>query len=364
MNKLMDLREDIEYSLADYIPILDIKDNMIFLEDMNVSIILKLSFIYDEILSDKQIISIKSKLMNFLNALEPNIAVRMYFKKDKNIDEIKDKHLNSNKSKKEIVKELFNREIEQVDKDINNNSLFSYNLYIEFRKKFDIDIPNPKKLIYTDKKLSKTQKEQITNIIKEMQELENKYSSYLEKTGHKISKLTEDETINLIASHINFKAIKDIKFTTVNDLIYSDMNIKFDYLRNINKYIGFVTLKQEAEIVYPTIIKYLYRADLNFEYDIILNIQKFNKYDEQQKLKMKKRITRGLKFDWFGDDIDEEKQAQENNISALLEEMVSGKENLFNVELLILIKGSTLEELKNNIDNMSASIKQLEGADG
>src|SRR5690554_4790474 len=181
--KIMDLRDDVKYSLADYINILDIKDNIIFLEDMTVSFILKISFIYDEILSDEEIVDIKNREMNFLNALDPKLSVRIYFKKDKNLDNIKEDHLKTNKSEKSIVKELFLQEINQVNIDLDHNFLFNYSLYVEVRKKTNISISNPKNLIYSDQKINENQRTEILNVINSMKEIENKFSLYFEKAG-------------------------------------------------------------------------------------------------------------------------------------------------------------------------------------
>lgn len=364
LNELNSLGESVKYSLSDYINYLDFIDNKIFFENEACAVVLQLQSIYDEMLSDQELMELKEKLINFLNSLENDISIQFYFKKHKYFDDLKKSHLQLNESENELIKELFKKRIDKLEDDINNDLIFRYPLYLIIRKNYKYDISNVQSLVYSPKKLRDSAKKRFLNILHDLDEIQEKYIYYLNKAGFLVRKPEEQEVIDLVTSHINQTILKNIHFTHKDDLIISDLRKTYDYLYINGKYFRIITLKNEPEYVYPTLIKYLTRADLNFEYDIIVNLQILDKYKETLNLKRQKKVTRALKFDLIGDDVDEEKQAKEDNISSLLADMVSGKENLFKFELLILVKGNSLKELNQNCDDMLSSIRQLEGAQG
>lgn len=364
LNEINSLGESVKYSLSDYIPYLDFVENKIFFEDESVALVLELRCIYDEMLSDQELMELKEKLINFLNSLENDISIQFYFKKHKYFDDIINEHLLLNESKEKLIGKLFEKRVKKLNDDINNNMIFRYPLYLIISKKYNYNISNIKSLVYSPNKLQDNARKHFLKILHDLDELQQKYIYYLKKSGFAVRKPAEKEVIDLVASHINQTILKDVNFTSKDDLIFSDMRKTYNHLYINGKYVRLVSIKNEPEYVYPTLIKYLTRADLNFEYDIVVNLQILDKYNETLNLKREKKVTRALKFDLIGNDVDEEKQAKEDNISALLADMVSGKENLFKFELLIVVKGNSLSELNQNCDDMLSSIRQLEGAQG
>lgn len=361
---MKNLGESINYSLSDYLPYLDFVDNKMFFEDEAAAVVLELKPIYDEMLSDEKLVDLKKKMVNFLNALEPDLQIQFYFKKHRNFDDIKEAHFKLNETDKDLVKELFKKRISKLDEDVNQYKLFRYPIFLIIKKKYDFKVSNVKSLVYSPERLKRDARQHFMEILHDLDEVQEKYLYYLKKSGFMVKKPDEKRVIDLVSSHINQVILKNVDFVSKEDLVISDMRKTYDYLYINGKYVKMVSLKNEPEYVYPTLIKYLTRADLNFEYDIVVNLQILDKYTETNKLKRQKKITRALKFDLVGNDVDEEKQAKEENISALLTDMVSGKENLFKFELLILVKGNSLRELNQNCDDMMSSIRQLEGAQG
>lgn len=86
LNELNSLGESVKYSLSDYINYLDFIDNKIFFENEACAVVLQLQSIYDEMLSDQELMELKEKLINFLNSLENDISIQFYFKKHKYFD--------------------------------------------------------------------------------------------------------------------------------------------------------------------------------------------------------------------------------------------------------------------------------------
>jgi len=357
-------RESVKNSLSDYLPYLDFIDNIIFYEDESVGLVLEIKPVYDETLSDEELIDLKQKLIHFLNALEDNLALQFYFKKYKDFSDLKEGHLKQNQSDSKLVKELFKKRIDKLDQDIQRNRLFRYSLFLIIRKKYDFKVDKVKSLIYSPNRLNKEVKLHFKEIIQDLKEIQEKYRYYLQKADFEVIQPSEEEVIDFVASQINQEVLKNVKFETKHDLTHCCMKKAYNHLQIGDKYFKFITLKNEPEFVRPTLIKYLTNAELNFEYDVIVNLKILDKHNQTQKLKTQKRVTRALKFDLFGSDIDEEAEAKEADISELLTDMVSGKENLFKFELLILVKADSKRELNKNCDELLSSIRHLEGAQG
>ena len=358
MSKVIDQREYIEYSLTDYIDIVDVIDNKIFYEEA-VAAVFKSNFIYDEIYSKQNILDLKESLINFLNSLNNNLYCSFVFKKSKNFSKIKSDHLKANKTNDEVIEDLFQKRIEKLEEDVDENKLFSFELYIIIKKQIN---------------LYKANDREINKILSKMTELEDKITSYLSKTGLKINKLSENETFNFYASQINLVPINKNSYKTKYDLLDSDLEIAKNYIQINDKYARAITLKaeREPEKVYPKIIKNIIvgattgfgqASSLNFEYDIIFNFRMLNKQKQKQKFQRQLNWNEKMRFGVLGQ-VDQDKNKNIKNLEKLLKNMTSGRENIFRVELIILVKADSKKELVKNTDEMLSNFNQMRGAKG
>ena len=364
-------RRILKDSLAPLIPYLDIIDNHIFFENERAAVVLKLGFIYDDILDTNQLIEKESIFENFLNALDQNISVQFIFKKTQYFDDIIEAHLKENESKNPLIHRMFEKRVKKIQDDIKANKLYRYRLYIVLAKKYKYFNMNMKEFLqsvyggYSYHKLDQEQKKLFENINDNLTEIQDKYISYLKKVGFSISIPSEQETIDLIASQINAKEIHGVDFSTKYDLC-CELEKKWDYLKINDKYMRIITFKAEnfPEFVNPTIIKHILKANLCFEYDVITNIQVCEKSDEVKGLKRRKNVMRALKVDLVSGGEDKEKAVKEANMEQLLGQLVSGRENIFKYEFVCVVKANSLKELNKNCQDMLASINLISGAKG
>lgn len=365
MAKVIDQREYIEYSLVDYIDLIDVVDNKIFYEN-TVASVLKSNFIYDEIYSRQSIVDLKESLINFLNSLDKDLYCSFIFKKSKDFSELKSNHLKTNQTDDDVIKSLFQKRIEKLEDDIELNRLFSYELYVVIKKETDFD----------SNKLtgSEDSKQVIESVMSEIEETEDKVISYLSKTELDIKRLNKNDTFNFYASQINLVPVKKEEYKTKYDLIDSDLEIEKDCIQVNGKYVRAVTLKagKEPEKVFPTIIKNIIvgsaagtgqASSLNFEYDIVFNFKMLDKQSQKQQFQRQLNWNEKMKFGMMGQE-DQDKSKNVENLQNLLKDMTSGRENVFRVELIILIKADSKKELVKNTDKMLSNFNQMKGARG
>lgn len=357
-------RENDKYSLSNYLDYLDIVDNKIFFEDLKAGIVLKSSFIYDEILNDNEINERKEKLNNLLNAVGEKENIQFIFEKNNKFEDIIEKHKNLNQSNSKKVKDLFESRINKLREEVKENKLFKFNLYIIITKKFENRNYNIKEFFYSDKKMNNELINFFGNISKELTELEDYYINYLEKLKLDIKIPDEQETIDFLCNQINISNNNDNIFKTKEDLVKSDFQIKENFIKNNNKYLKILTFKSRPERTIPTFIKKLMLKDLNFEYKIVLNIKKLNKEEQKAKIKTERQIKYGLKMLNVGSFVDEDKAKDERQLSDLLQAMTSGSENIFHLEFLIVVTGESKEKLERNTEKILTNIKEMSGAEG
>ena len=369
MGKAIDQREFVDYSLFDYLPYLNIEQNKIFFDDLSSVVGFNLNPVYDEIMSNEHLIENKKSLMNFLNGLEEDVYCQYIFKKTKNLEDIKDNHLEINQSDNKAVKESFKRRLNKIEDDINKNKLFNFEHYLFMKKKFNTGIKNPANILYSDKKMNNKTKEKIENIFKNMSELADEYKNHLENA----KLLSDQELADIIIKQINLSK-EDIEYKRKEDLLHSDLEINKDYIYTNGKYARTISFKagREPEEVYPGIINYLLgfkekkSLQLNFEYDVILNFKMLNKEEQKNKFERQKALTQSKKYrpKFLGGGVKKEVEQQERHLDNLLEDITSGQENIFKVEPIVIIKADNQEELNNYTDQMISNIRQMEGAEG
>lgn len=359
-------RENIKYSLAQYIPYLDFHKNFIFMEDQADAVVLRIEAVYDDILSNQELHQMEDGLINFLNSFDQNVYVQFLYRKHQHFDDLKKAHLEQDESKNQLVHNIFDKRIKKLEQEIKDKEIFNYSIYIILKKQFGIKINDVKKVVLSPDKIGDEIVEIYNARIKKLYELMNKYKGYLEKSMITVHIPSEQEVIDLVASCINLTEMRNVKFDGKYDLMHSDLKKYPSYLFINDKYCRVITFKNDnlPEESWMTLIKHICKSNLRFNYDISISLQILPKEKEIKSLQRLKVFTRGLKYKLASNDIDEEKQLKENNISELLTDMVSGRENLFNFEFAVIVKGDTVSELKKNCEDMLSSIKLMGGAEG
>lgn len=363
MVKAIDHRDYLQYDLADYIPYLEINDNIMYFKDMSAATISELSFIYDENMSEAELVAAEEHLMTYLNTIEMNTSIQLIFKKDRDFKEIKEKHLNLNKSDKKVVQALFNKKIDKVEQDSNNFSLFNFHLYQVVKRGLNVKIKDPKSLFSASEDL----KDKIRAAVGELIKTENRLNLSLRKAGIYSQKPDHNEVCELIGSTLNLEPVKCITYQSNQDFILSDLEINKDYLYVNGKYARVVTFKKEKEPeeVYITIINELINSNLLFDYDLVLNIRKIDKEKEIARYKNSRILARSQMFDFITNFINTENQIKEQKITDVIVELENNNtEEVFELEFFVVVKADTLEKLNNQVDLVMTNISQMKGARG
>lgn len=357
-----------EYSLSPYLPYLYFEDNFIFLKDGSVCFCLKLPLIYDETLTDEELEDIKSNLITMFNAVEMGVDLQFIFRKDRDYEELKRKHLALNTSKNLLVGELFKKRVEKITEDVKEGKLFNYRLFLVVRKKYDNEIKDLNILSSSPAKFREKMKAVIEAEIGEIKNLQDKILMYLKNVGFEPVIPKEEEVVDFVASSINQISIHGVSFNGPSDLIMDDLEKgpKMKYLYMNDRYFGFITFKKVPRKVNVTIVKDLLKSkiqgELDYEYDIVVNIKKLNSSVEKKKLDISRNLVRGQKVDKFGNIIEENVKAEEMYSAQI--EMINEGESVFNVEYLIVIKANSEQELDVYRRKMLVAINKMNEAVG
>lgn len=363
MNNLIQMQEQMNYSLADYLHYLDFQDNKIFFENESAAIVIKLAFIYPEVIDPAGMITIKEGLVNFLNSLDENLTIQFNFARHRNLETIKENHLKQNESTSKLVEYIFDKQIQKVDQDIQNKILYQHEIYLTIRKNVQFQIENKKLFSMGTKAISKEARKITDDHLLDLEEIQNKILSYLTKCKINYTIPNQQEVIDLVASWINLETQKNIDFKSKESLIFSDLYRDWHYCLMNNKYFSIMTFKNSnpPRGVYPGIITALIGGGLQFEYRISIGVRKLSKTKKIQELKFKEKIAHSDKQSTISGIVDKEKLENEAHIGQLLTDLV-GQENLFDWELMIMVLADSSQELKRNCSEMAARISQMEGA--
>jgi len=337
-----------EYSLVYYLPYWYFEDNYIFMKDGSVCFGLKLTPIYDELLSEFELEMIKSNLVTFLNSLDIGLDVQFIFRKNKNFEFLTKEHLKLNTSKSPLVEMLFRKRIDKISVDVNAGKLFNYQYFLFVKKKFNNKIQDLNILTSSPENFRDKMRSMVNAAILEMKNYQEKIVMYLRDAGLNLVIPSEDELIDFVAESINQKYVHGIKFSDPADLVTDDLEKgpKLKYLYMNGKYFGVVTFKREPRYVNITIIKDIILSktdELDFEYDIIVNLRKLNSSIERKKLEMSRNLVQGMKFDKFGN-INTNEVKAEAKYTAQIDKLLEG-ESIFDMEFLIIVKANSEDEL-------------------
>ncbi len=354
-----------EYSLSPYLPYFYFEDNFIFMKDGAVCFCLKLVPIYDETLTELDLELIKDSLVTMLNSLDMGLDLQFIFKKDKDMESLKTEHLNLNTSNSPLVDMLFKNRVDKITDDLKDGKLFNYRLYLFGRKKYNNKIKDLNILTSSPKDYREKMNTIVNVSVEEMKDLQDKITMYLRNVGLDPKIPTENEVVDLVASSINQGSVRGVKFDGPNDLIIDDFqkDPKFKYLYINNRYFGVITLKKEPSFVNITIVKELIRSkleELDYEYDIVVNIRKLNSSFERKKLELKRNLVPTQ--DKYGNRKNEGVKAHAN-YSAQIDRIIEG-ESIFNTEYFIVIKADTEEELDAYRRKMLVAINKMSEAVG
>lgn len=355
-------------SFSRFVPYRYFHKNRFIISDLDgydyASFVFHLQPINYKMYSEDKIKEVKVKLMNFLNALDQGLYCQFIWKKHQYVDDILEKHISLNKTDKQIVKNLTMNRVQKNIYDVKTKRLFEISLYVVITKRVNVASNMP--ILSSFSKNQKITEQRLEEVYKELDELEELYKLILERTGLKAKTPSTQEVIDLCASQINATEIRNIKADSKESIILSDVKNSEDHFvvyGKDRKYLRAVSFKMSnfPEAVYPTIISYI--SDLPFTYDIIVNIQKLNKSTEVQKLKIARNTNRSMRYGFNNVESPEKKQYEENAI-ALIESMMSNKENLFKFELTVIVKEDSLELLKKAVNKVMSAMSDMEGAIG
>lgn len=328
-----------------------------------ISIVFKLQPVNYLMFNEETINDTKIKLMNFLNALESDLYCQFIWKKHQYIEDIIKQHIGLNETKKEFVKNIIYNRVQKIYHDLSQKKLFEISLYLVITKKITL----PKTTMLTSiTKYEKILESKLSEINKELDEKEEMYKLILERL-FKVKIPETQEVIDLCASQINATEVRNIKATNKESLIISDVKNEEDhfiiYHGDRKKYVRAVSFKMSnfPESVFPTIISNI--CNLPFVYDIITNIQKLNKSTEIQKLKIARNTNHSMRFG-FTDVENTERKKYEEDAIALIESMMSNKENPFMFEITVIIKEDNIELLRKATNQIRSAMSQMEGAVG
>lgn len=309
--------------------------------------------------SEEKITEVRDKVINFLNSLEQGLYCQIIWKRHQYLDDVLNEHISLNKSDKEYVKNLTNNRVQKNLFDLKNKRLFDIDLYVIITKK--ISLRGGTSFLASPKENEQKLNEGLQNINQELDELQEMYALILDRAGLKVRIPTKQEVIDLCASQINACEIRNAK-----TLVLSDVKIEEDHFKiygETSKYVRAVSFKTKCfpEEVYPTLISML--TEFPYVYDIIVNFQKLNKSNEVRQLKLARNTNRGMRVGLTDVESPERRQYEENAI-ALIESMMSNRENMFQFELLVIIKEDSEELMRKAVNRIVTAMNEMQGAVG
>lgn len=364
-------------SFSRFVPYEAFFENKFIMSDVDgytyASFVLSLLPINYSMFSEEEICDVRNKMMNFLNALEEDVFCQIIWKKHQYVDDIINHHIALNKrSPLQFVHNLTLNRVQKITTDKEAKRLFNISMYIVITKKISLKV---KSTFFTS--LETNQElfdKKFLEINNELDEIQEAARLFLSRTKFKVSIPSRQEVIDFIASQINAREIKNVKiqnnnsfdvYKTKDSLVFSDVKNNSDHIvlyNNTNKFIRVISFKMQnfPESVYPTIITKI--CELPFVFDVIVNIKKLSKAKEIPKIKIARNTNHSMRFGFLGNVEDPEKRVYEENAVALLEDIMSNKENLFLFEFLVVIKENSLKNLFKAVKKAVSAIGEMEGA--
>lgn len=366
------LKEGESQSLAHFVPYEYFHENFIIMRDTENygyygAVVFELSPINYELYTDEQLENLQSSFAHILNTLDLSMYIQFIFKKHQYYQDVINEHLNLNESDKDYVKDITNHRIEQIEADCATKKVFRISLYAVISKRIVLDFNSSLFSSIIDNR--KASEQAFSNTFKALKDIRETFAPFFQRAGFRFTIPDEKHVQELCASQINGIELRDFPYKDKRDLIWSDQRDFFSYFTLVSqkiKYIRVITfkVKHPPESTIITIINHLLRRDLNYTYDVVCNIKQKDKFSVKAGLKRKKKVNYGLKHSFIGDVVDDEREMQEQDTAQLIRDMASNKQNMFQLELLIVVKADSIDELERAVKNLISSMRMMEGAIG
>lgn len=361
-------QESVKHSLKSYLPYVHFFDNKILLNNHNLSFVLRLNCFYDDILSNAQINMYKANFENFLNVIDKNLYVQIYFKRCRYFDDIIESHLSQNEDPdNDLIKLLYKSRIDKIYSDAENYNLFRFYIYLVVTKKYQFEEKGFKNLTSSINQLTSEFNNKLNKAILDLNEIQNKYIPYLQKAGFTVKVPNKKEVLEFVAEQINQTEIKNIDYYSNQSLIHSCISKTPFYLCCSDKYLRFITFKGEKflpQYTNPLIIKKIINAAHRFECDVIVTLSKLDLVTQKMKIERRRDRAAASRFKYGTNTPNREQNLKEEMYDAALKEIAKGNVEYFNHEMLILVKAPSLEKLKKNCEDMLSSMAEIPGTKG
>ena len=191
----------------------------------------------------------------------------------------------------------------------------------------------------------------------ELDELQEMYALILDRAGLKVRIPTKRKLLTFAPVKLTH-GNKKCKNSGLSDVKIEEDHFKI-YGSQVCRAVSFKTKCFPEEYINLDI-------DVNFfpyVYDIIVNFQKLNKSNEVRQLKLARNTNRSMRVGLTDVESPERKQYEENAI-ALIESMMSNRENMFQFELLVIIKEDSEKLMRKAVNRIVTAMNEMQGAVG
>lgn len=360
-----------EKSLAARVPYIGVVDNIFYMETGRAGICFMITPIYDERISEADYYELKRGLNNLVNQFDRELIVQFKLVKNGYYEDLVQNHLKQNKSSNPLVKEVFNKRIEKIYRDIDEYKVFRYSYYVTISKKIDLfNIAPLKSFLQNSESISEFWHNQLLKIHQDMVQLSDKFEINLKVSGLEVKKPTQQETIDYIASSINLVNthidIETHEFVYPESFLESNLDIYWEYFVINGKCARIISIKRTnppKDLVTFSHIKTLYNEDINFDIELMVTFQKQDMEAVERALSLKQNVAYSMKHGIGGKKIPKF-EVQEENLTNLLYEYATGLTAAFDFELLIMVKADNPEDLRQNCEAIMTKMTKIGGMKG
>lgn len=352
-------------SLADYLQVWGLEDDHIIFSDGSFGLGIKLVPVDSSCWSIGTANDYANKLIQFLNSLPNHIDFQFVADIKGGNAHLIQKHLDSNQSPSEVVSELTKSRCDRLFNLDAQGALPFHGLNLFVRRKPKSDLIEKTSLLKRVKNYQSISDEKLKNEITLNERFSFDLISGLSNLGLNPEILKAEVILNLIYTQWN--PARPIGIGSVNShyikdsLLFSDVGIEYRGFSISDYNYRVLSLKTLPEQTFATMAQKL--RELPFDTQLYLTVHVPDQAKELESLKTQRRMAYAMVTGKKSGVSDLESQAKFKDVETLLEQMVSTGEKVFHMNLQIVLKSRSIEDLENKVSETLNKLREMGGCE-
>lgn len=351
--------------LADHLQIWGLEKNHIIFTDGSFGLGFKLKPTDATCWSTEQANEYSQKLIQFLNGLPSEIDFQLISDIKAGNDEIIQKHLNSDISEDEVVRELTKARVKKFSSLDLDGLLPSHGLMLFVRRAPSGSLLKKASFFSNNKDFQAMADNKLKQELANSERLSSDLISGLSSLGLEPEILGPESLLKLLYQQWN--PSRRIALGSVDPdnlrsgLLFTDVGIDQKGFMMSDYNYRVISLKILPDQTYAVMAAKL--RELPFDTRLSLTVHVPNQQRELETLQTQRRIAYSMVAGKKVGVADLESEAKFRDLETLLEQMVSQGEKVFHMSLQVLVRSTSLEDLDNKVSEVLVKIREMAGAE-